>query len=274
MLEMPPKTRNKRSGIVTLITDFGLQAEYAGAVKGAILTINPRCQVVDITHQIPPQDRLRASFVLQNSYAYYPEGTVHLVVVDPGVGTERRPIILERGGHFFVGPDNGVFTGVLSFPGKCRGYEITRQEFFRSRLSSTFHGRDLFAPVAGHLSWGVPPSEIGLPSSDFQRVEWPQPKMEKKKWVGQILWADPFGNLITNISRNAHGAWLGEEKWVIRGKGWKIGSLSKTYGEVESGKPLALFGSSGWLELAVNQSRAQEVLKLKPGDPLIIYLKK
>jgi len=271
---MLPKTRDKRSGIVTLITDFGLQAEYAGAMKGAVLTVNPRCQIVDITHQIPPQDRLRASFVLQNSYAYYPEGTVHLVVVDPGVGTDRRPLILEKRGHFFVGPDNGVFTGVLSFPGKCRGYEITRQEFFRKPLSSTFHGRDLFAPVAGHLSLGVPPSKFGLPILDYKRIEWPQPKIENKRWVSQILWADPFGNLIINISRNAHGPRLAEERWVIRGHGWKIENLSETYGDVEPGRPLALFGSSGWLELAVNQNRAQEVLKLKPGDPLFIQFKK
>jgi hypothetical protein len=173
-----------------------------------------------------------------------------------------------------VGPDNGVFTGVLSFPGKCRGYEITRREFFRKPLSATFHGRDLFAPVAGHLSLGVPPAKIGLPIFDYKRVEWPQPKIENKRWVGQILWADPFGNLITNLNRHAHSHWLAEDLWVIRGQGWKIENLSKTYGDVEPGRPLALFGSSGWLELAVNQNRAQEVLKLKPGDPLVIQFKR
>jgi hypothetical protein len=274
MLEMPPKTRDRRSGIVTLITDFGLQAEYAGAMKGVILTVNPRCQIMDITHQIPPLDRLRASFILQNSYGYYPPGTVHLVVVDPGVGTRRRAVILEKEGHFFVGPDNGVFTGILSVPGKCRGYEITGRGFSRKPLSPTFHGRDLFAPAAGQLSLGVPPSDFGSAVGDYERVEWPRPRLERKKWVGQILWADPFGNLITNIDGDGPGEGLTKGGWVIRGKGWTIAKLSKTYGEVEPGRPLALFGSSGWLELAVNQGRAQDVLKLKPGDPVIIRLEK
>jgi S-adenosylmethionine hydrolase len=210
--------------------------------------------------------------VLQNSFAYFPKGTVHVVVVDPGVGTERRPIILERGEHFFVGPDNGVFSGILSLPGKGCGYEIARQTFFRKALSPTFHGRDLFAPVAGHLSLGISPAKFGRPIFDYERVEGPQPRREGKRWIGQILWADPFGNLITNINRDVHGPWLGKEKWVIRGKGWTIENLSETYGEVKPGKPLALFGSSGWLEVAVNQNRAQKVLKLNPGDPLVISL--
>jgi len=150
---LPGKSR----GIVTLITDFGLLGGYVGAMKGAILKVNPRCQVVDVTHQIEPQDVLQASFILKNTYPYYPAGTVHVVVVDPGVGSSRRPIILKKEEHIFVGPDNGVFTLVLSGRGKTEGYEITRKEFFLAPLSDTFHGRDLFAPVAGYLSLGMEP---------------------------------------------------------------------------------------------------------------------
>jgi S-adenosyl-L-methionine hydrolase (adenosine-forming) len=270
---MPKKGRNRRSGIVTLITDFGLEAEYAGAMKGAIFTVNPKCQVVDITHQILPQDVLRASFVLKNSFSFFPKGTIHVVVVDPGVGTERRPLIVEGEGHLFVGPDNGVFSAILSSPGNEAAYEITRREFFRKPLSSTFHGRDLFAPVAGHLSRGESPQEMGRRVFDCRKVEWPQPRMEKKKLIGQILWADPFGNLITNISRDRQGPWLVRHTWLIRGKNWKIKRLSRTYGEGEAGRPLALFGSSGLLELSINQGRALDVVKKKPGDPLIIELR-
>ena len=154
------RLRKGRSGIVTLISDFGLKGEYAGAMKGAILNVNPRCQVVDITHQIPAQDTFQASFILKNTYPYFPVGTVHLVVVDPGVGTQRKPVALKKAGHFFVGPDNGVFTFILA-EGKNEGYEITRERLFLFPVSSTFHGRDIFGPVAGHLSLGMDPRRLG-----------------------------------------------------------------------------------------------------------------
>ena len=273
MLKMSQKKREKRSGIVTLITDFGLQAEYVGAMKGAILSVNRQCQIVDITHLIPPGDILRTSFVLRNSYPYFPEGTVHLVVVDPGVGTRRRPLILKKGRHFFVGPDNGVFSGILSASGEGAGYEIVRKDFFRRPLSATFHGRDLFGPVAGHLSLGLPPQEFGPRVSSFVRAEIPRVERKGNRLTGRILWVDPFGNLLTNIAREEHGLALSRREWRISGKGWRIETLSKTYGEGKPGQPLALFGSSEYLELAVNQSRAADKLKMKPGAPLVIRLR-
>jgi hypothetical protein len=269
---MRQKKRDKRSGIVTLITDFGLEAEYTGALKGAILSANPRCQVVDVTHQIPPQDILRASFLLENSYPYFPEGTVHLVVVDPGVGTRRRPLILKRRGNFFVGPDNGVFTGVLSTPGECAGYEISEKKWFRKPVSATFHGRDLFGPVAGHLAAGLPPQRFGPRVSGFAEARWPRPEWIGNRLTGRILWIDGFGNLLSNISREQHGLTLAQRRWRISGKRWRIEALSKTYGEGRPGEPLALFGSSGYLELAVNGGRAADGLGMKPGDPLVIRL--
>ena len=271
--KIPKDKREKRSGIVTLITDFGLQAEYAGALKGSILSANPRCQVVDVTHQIPPLDIRRAAFVLKNSYPYFPEGTVHLVVVDPGVGTGRRPLVLRKNRHFFVGPDNGVFSGVLTAPGKVEGRAVTQEAFFRKPVSATFHGRDVFGPAAGHLSAGVPPRLFGPPVSDFTRAEETLPERKGNRLTGRILWADPFGNLLTNISREEYGRVLAEREWRISGRGWRIERLAKTYGEGRPGEPLALFGSSGNLELAVNQGPAAERLGMKAGDPLVISLK-
>jgi hypothetical protein len=258
---------------VTLITDFGTQAEYAGALKGSILSANPRCRVVDISHEIPPQDILRASFVLRHSYPYFPDGTVHLTVVDPGVGTERRPLVLRKGRHFFVGPDNGVFTGVLSGPGEAEARAIARGRFSPRPLSATFHGRDLFGPAAGRLSAGLPLREFGPRVADLVRAEEPRAKREGDRLTGRVLWADPFGNLLTNFDRGEHGALLEAGGWQISGKGWRIEALSRTYGEGKRGQPLALFGSSGRLELAINRGRAADVLGLKPGDAVLVRLK-
>ena len=260
------------SGIVTLITDFGLRDEYAGAMKGAILKVNPRCKVIDVTHQIGPQDVQRAAFVLKNTYPYYPAGTVHLVVVDPGVGTRRRPVILQKGGHFFVGPDNGVFTFVLSAAGRTGGYEIARRKFFLSPLSETFHGRDIFAPVAGHLSLGQEPKRFGPRAGGFVRAEWPRPRPKGGKLLGQILFSDSFGNLITNISHEEYGSLMTDRPLRIHEKGWRIDRLHRTYGEGKNGEPMALFGSSGMLEIAVAGGNAQKELGLKRGGRLVVTL--
>lgn len=257
---------------MTLITDFGLRDEYAGAMKGAILKVNPRCLVIDVAHRIEPQDVLRAAFVLKNTYPYYPTGTVHVVVVDPGVGTRRRPVILQKGGHFFVGPDNGVFTFVLSASGKTAGYEITKREFFLSPLSETFHGRDLFAPVAGHLSLGQDPKRLGVRAAGFARAEWPRPQLKGGKLLGRILFSDSFGNLITNISREEYGPLIAGRPLRIKGKGWRIDGLHRTYGQGKTGQAVALFGSSGLLEIAVYRGSAKKDLGLKPGDRLIVTL--
>jgi hypothetical protein len=266
--------RNRKNpGIVTLISDFGLQGEYSGAMKGAILRVNPCCQVVDITHQIGPQDVLEASFVLKNTYSYYPLGAIHVVVVDPGVGSRRRPVVLRKNGHFFVGPDNGVFTFVLSGKGRTEGYEVARREFFLSPLSNTFHGRDIFAPVAGHLSLGMDPKLLGPRARDFVRVEWPQPQVKGKKLLGRVLWADAFGNLITNISREEYGRVIEDRPIQIKGKRWRIDRIHCTYGEGQRGQPMALFGSAGLLEISVNLGSAKQALGLKSGDPLTIILR-
>jgi S-adenosylmethionine hydrolase len=263
------KGRKGRSGIVTLISDFGLRGEYVGAMKGAILKVNPRCQVVDITHQIAAQDVFQASLVLKNTYPYFPAGTVHLVVVDPGVGTQRKPAALKKDGHFFVGPDNGVFSLILA-EGKNEAYEITREKLFLSPVSPTFHGRDIFGPVAGRLSLGMNPGRLGPRLEGLVQLEKPRPVAKGKQLVGRVLFADAFGNLVTNISSGEFGSWTGGHPFQIKGKGWCLNRLQETYQDVQSGQTLALFGSLGLLEIAVNRGNAQLTLGLKPGDAISI----
>ena len=266
------KLKKKGPGIVTLITDFGRKGEYSGAMKGAILNVNPRCQIIDITHEIEPQNILQASWVLKNSYSYYPPGTIHMAIVDPGVGTARRAIVLQKEDYSFVGPDNGVFTWVLSPGGRDSAYHVTESKFFLGPPSDTFHGRDLFAPVAGHLSLGLEPKLLGPRVGDLVTIDWPYPRLSKGTLGAKILWADSFGNLITNISREAHGSELGNRPIRIKGKGWRIDQLHRTYGESRPGQPLALFGSGGLLEISVNRGNALNLLGLKPGDPVPIKL--
>lgn len=262
----------KPSGIVTLITDFGHRGEYVGAMKGAILKVNPRCQIADITHAITPQNIPEASLILGNCYSYFPKGTVHVVVVDPGVGSKRRPIVLRKKDYLFVGPDNGVFSSILSGEGESAGYEITRKTFFLSPVSRTFHGRDIFAPVAGHLSRGLRPQEVGPRIRDFVRLEFPRPRQEGNRFIGQVLWADSFGNLITNFPQEEFEDKLTDHSFVIKGRKWRIDRLDPIYSQGRPRKPMALFGSSGRLEIAINQGNAQSELGLKAGDKIIIKI--
>jgi hypothetical protein len=269
---MKKKNQKRGLGIVTLITDFGLKDWYVGAMKGSILQVNPRCQIIDVTHQIAPQGIQEAAFVLKNCYSFYPAGTVHVVVVDPGVGTRRRAVVLRQGGHFFVGPDNGVFTFILNDFKETEGVEITRKKYFNFPLSATFHGRDLFAPVAGHLSLGLNPVRLGPPLHHFEKISWPKPQIRGNKIQGSILWVDAFGNLITNLSSLVYGPLMEDRPIRIQGKGWRIDRITHNYGEGLAGQPMALFGSTGFLELAVNQGCAREILGLAPGGPLRIDL--
>ncbi len=264
--------KRRNPGIVTLITDFGRTGEYSGAMKGAILGVNPRCQIIDITHEIEPQNIRQASWVLKNCYPYYPSGTIHVAVADPGVGTSRRAIVLQKEGYFFVGPDNGVFSWVFRQEGRYSAYEIAERKFFLTPLSETFHGRDIFAPIAGHLSIGLEPGFLGPRVRDLVTIDWPTPRRSRGALGGVILWTDSFGNLITNVTRQEHGPDLEGRRVLIKGKGWRIDQIHRTYGQGRPGQPLALFGSGGFLELSVNRGNALNTLGLKPGDPIAIQL--
>lgn len=257
--------------IITLTTDFGTRDGYVGVMKGVILRINPQVQLVDLTHEIAPQDIWEAAFVLAASYRYFPPGTVHLVVVDPGVGGERKPIVVEAGDWLFVGPDNGVFGLVYRQERAHRVVEIANPRFLLPELSHTFHGRDLFAPVAGHLSLGVDIAQFGPELKGYQQIDFPEPRVGGKRIEAEIIHVDRFGNLITNLSLEFLGKLEGRVLKIVAGD-WMISGLSRSYAEVKPGELLAIFDSSDLLEIAENLGNAKKRLGLDRGDTIEVII--
>ena len=255
--------RSPVGGIISLTTDFGLKDPYAGVMKGVILSINPGATVVDISHGITPQNILEGAFVVSQAYPYFPLGTIHVAVVDPGVGGKRRPIIVETERYFFVGPDNGVFTWVLERERVRRVIHITRDEYLLREVSRTFHGRDVFAPVAAHLSMGVDPEAMGEPIHEPTMIQMPRP-VKRGRWIaGEVVYIDSFGNCVTNIPADE----VEEARdVVIRVKGLVIKGLSEAYEEGERGKPLALIGSASLLEIGSYMENASRLFHIKEGD--------
>jgi len=260
----------KPSGIITLTTDFGRTDPYAGAVKGVILSINRDAVLVDISHDIPRGSVAEASWALMECYGFFPPGTVHLAVVDPGVGGERRAVAAASGGHFFVGPDNGVFWPAIRRPGSVTVH-LNNPRYFLPVVSSTFHGRDIFAPVAARLSRGEDINSIGDIIVDPVKLEMPEPFISSGKLHGRIIRSDHFGNLISNLGRKAVTGFLETAAPVIRIGSTEIRGISSTYSSVPPGAALALFGSSGRLEIAVNGGSA--AVLLNPEDREIIIKK-
>jgi S-adenosylmethionine hydrolase len=244
--------------IITLTTDFGLKDHYIGAMKGVILSINPDALIADITHEIPPHDVFRGAFVLRNFYRYFPQGTVHAVVVDPGVGSGRKPIAVEADKNIFVGPDNGVFTFVYRESKSVSVFEISNPKYILPSVSFTFHGRDIFAPVAGHLSLGVSIEDLGKKLKKPVLLPVKEPKVGREEIIGEVIYIDSFGNLVTNIPANL----IEPESRVHIGKRI-IRGISKSYADVREGEILAIIGSSGFLEISVNRGRASDVIKEK-----------
>jgi len=257
--------------IITLLTDFGTEDHYVASMKGVILKINPRCKVVDITHQVVPQNIEEAAFLLANAYSYFPEGTVHLAVVDPEVGGARNPLLIVTDRFFFVGPDNGLFSYALKRE-KVRGaYCLTERRFFLPEVSSTFHGRDIFAPVAGHLTLGVPPKAFGQKIHSWKTFDFPSPIIMGKKMVGRVIHIDSFGNLITNIERKQLDLFVGDQPFHILAGKKRINGVRRGYWEVKRGEILALIGSGGYLEISLREGNAQKMLKAKKGDGIEIH---
>ena len=236
--------------VITLLTDFGTADYYVGAVKGAILSVNPDAVIVDITHEVPAQDIETGAFLLLAAYKTFPRGTIHVAVVDPGVGSTRRPIIVSANDQFFVGPDNGIFTYIEP---PHRTFHVTAEKYFRPDPSSTFHGRDIFAPVAAALSTGVSPEQLGSEINDEVRL----PSLETPL---RIIHIDRFGNCVTNITRERF------EGLTINGR--TISVLRNFYGEALPGEIFAIWGSAGFLEISVNGGSAAQVLGAKRGDPI------
>ena len=255
----------KRSGLITLLTDFGLQDPYVGMMKGVMLAVNPDARIIDISHHVKAGSITRAAGIIRETYPYFPEGTVHITVVDPGVGGKRRAIILMAQSHLFVGPDNGIFWPIINLHQDIKIIHITETKYFLADVSDTFHGRDIFAPVAAHLSKGADPFEMGPAISDPVKLQLPAPHQEGGTLYGRVVSVDHFGNLITNIHRKEIEGFAGGGTLVIRLEDLIIEGMRGTYAECGKGEILSLFGSSDYLEIAVNLGRASDRLGLDEG---------
>ncbi len=253
--------------IITLTTDFGLSGHYVGAMKGVMLSINKDVHPVDITHCIESHDIRAASFVIGNSYRYFPKNTVHLVVVDPGVGSSRRPVALFADGHFFVGPDNGVFSSVIRCCEDLSAREIKNSDYLPEEISSTFHGRDIFSPVAAHLSLGVSLSDVGPQIRDPQVLPREGYSVSGAEIRGSIIYTDKFGNLITSIPTEAvrDGA-----RAVITVGDKQITGISESYCSVKPGEIAAVGGSGGYVEVSVNRGRACDIFGEVPPQVVVV----
>ncbi len=255
------------SGIITLLTDFGLSDPYVGVLKGVILNINPFARLVDITHDISPGSIQDAAYVLLKSHDYFPRGTVHLAVVDPGVGSSRRPIAVQTGGHFFVGPDNGLFQPIIKRFPSSKMVHLQEERYFLPKISGTFHGRDIFAPVAAHLSLSVDLVRLGPLIDDPFPLSISQPKRNGHVLIGEVLRVDHFGNLITNLLRETLEPFVGKSRVAIRIGNLHIDGIRRNYSEAEPGEVMALMGSDDCLEIAVNLGRACDLDELGHRSP-------
>jgi len=258
--------------VITLLTDFGSADHYAGAMKGVLLGICPHAQLVDISHEITPYEIAEAAFTLAQAWTCFPEGTVHVVVVDPGVGSARRPIIAEAAGHYFAAPDNGVLTMLYDAAPAHVVREITASRYFRRPVSRTFHGRDVFAPVAAHLANGMAASELGDPIGDYLRLDFAGPvRTGENIWTGTILKADRFGNLITNFDSKTWQRLAGEA-FEMRVGDRVVTRMASNYAEMNAGEIFIIAGSAGFLELSVNRASARETARARSGDILELRL--
>jgi hypothetical protein len=261
-----------KNSLITLLTDFGTKDHYVASMKGTILNINPQCTLIDITHHVNPQDIKEGAFILANAYCSFPKGTIHLSVVDPGVGSPRKPILLVTKDYFFVGPDNGLFTFALKREEVRKVVALSNPKYFLSHVSTTFHGRDLFAPVAAHLSLGVKPQAFGPILDSWVEIDFKKPKTRGRKLMGEVLHIDAFGNLISNIDSRQIFNHVQDDSFVIRIGGRAIHGLEKGYWEGKKNEPIALIGSGGFLEVSVREGNAQKVLKVKRGDRIIVLV--
>jgi hypothetical protein len=259
-----------RRPIITLLTDFGTRDHYVASMKGVILGIHPQCTLVDITHQVKPHDIEGGAFVLANACSFFPKGTVHVSVVDPGVGGPRKPILIVTRDYFFLGPDNGLLSLAAQADTVKQVIELTNSKYFLSGVSATFHGRDIFAPVAAHLTRGIRPVMFGPPLNSWARLDIPQPVITGRELVGSVFHVDAFGNLITNIRERELLQFSRGRSIVIRAGGKNVSGLKKGYWEAGKGAPMAVIGSGRFLELSVREGSAQKMLKLKRGDKIRI----
>lgn len=256
--------------IIALLSDFGSQDHYAGAMKGVALGICPEAILVDISHDIDPHDILGGALQLAASYPYFPQGTVFLVVVDPGVGSKRRGLAADIGDYRFVAPDNGVLTAVFAESPPKTIVEITERRYGRPTVSRTFEGRDRFAPAAAWLAKGTRLAALGRPLQSYRTIEMPAPVIEAESIKGQVIRVDRFGNAVTNIDRNSFERFTNAGAVQLKAGDYRIDRLVTTYEDIGSGEVSALFGSTDHLELAANSSSAAERLGLERGSLVVV----
>jgi S-adenosylmethionine hydrolase len=259
--------------LITLLTDFGTADYFVGAMKGVILSINPNARIVDITHEIPPQDILSGAFTLSAVYKDFPEDTIHVAVVDPGVGSLRRPILVSGGNQFFIGPDNGLFSFVYEREPRARVFHLTNEDYFRRPVSATFHGRDVFAPIAAALAKGIAPEHLGVEIRDYVRLPEIKPQAAGGGTIeAAILHIDRFGNCITNLTRDSL-----TEEMIARGvtltiSGREIACFRHFFaeGKEEPDELFAIWGSTGFLEIAAFRASAAKILEVQAGQEIIV----
>lgn len=255
---------------ISLITDFGLKDNFVGVMKAVILGINPQARIVDICHGVAPQNILEAAFLLKTSFGYFPKGTLHLVVVDPKVGSERKKIIVKTKDYFFVAPDNGVLWPALKDEKPQAIIEITNQKYFLKPASNTFHGRDIFAPVAAYLSKREPINKFGKKINSINNLELPKIKTSCGSLTGQVIYIDRFGNLVSNIDKEMLHNFINGARFEICIKNKTIKKISDSYCESAEFKPAALIDSFNYLEIAVNCGSAKEYFGADEGDKVTI----
>lgn len=255
------------SPILTLTTDFGISDHYVGAMKGVILGVCPTARIVDITHDITPYEITEGAYTIAQAYKTFPKKTVHVVVVDPGVGTSRRPILVEAAGQYFIGPDNGVLS-MIYMREKSKVRLISSDRYFRKPVSQTFHGRDIFAPVAAHVAAGVAPSRIGKAIEDHLKPSFHGPvQTGKRTWNGQVLKVDRFGNMITNFHLDAFPD-LERREFVFGIGPQQVSVIARNYTETSPGEAFVIIGSSGYYEISVREASAARATGCAAGSPV------
>lgn len=252
---------------ITLTTDFGHKDPFVGIMKGVIFGINPKANVIDLSHGIPPQDILAGALVLRYAAPSFPAGTIHVAVVDPGVGSERRPLLIKSEGSFFIGPDNGVLSMALEGKRVSRIIYLTNGTYHLKPTSATFHGRDIFAPVAAYLSLGIAPEDFGAAVSDFTRLPWPHASRAEGALVGKVIYIDGFGNLVTNVHERDLSMFQ-REKLTFSIAGVIVEGLATRYSSAEEGGYTALINSWGLLEISAFQGNARLLCGANIGDTI------
>ncbi len=258
-------------GLITLTTDFGAADWFVGAMKGVMISVSGRNRIVDITHDIPPGDILAGAFALAQSYKYYPPKTIHVAIVDPGVGSDRPAIAVETANFIFIGPDNGVLSLALAKEEIEGIYRIENEDLFCQPVSRTFHGRDVFAPVAAHLGREASIQDVGPAVKNHIRLPFPGVQIQGDLLIGEVIHIDRFGNCITNLPADSVESAAAPQQVVLHDG--SVCPVGKFYDEVASGAPLALIGSTDCLEIAVNGGRASEQLRLNVGTPVSLKIR-